>query len=80
MVEAFQKGGQATADTIAEDPDAYGAAQPKNSQTSPEVAAKVRINLWRGTNDRESLELIQGLMVDYALIDKEIDLDEVVVD
>jgi NitT/TauT family transport system substrate-binding protein len=80
MVEAFQKGVQATADSIAEDPDAFREALPKISQTSPEVAAKVRINLWRGTNDMDSLELIQGLMVDYALIDKELDLDEVVVD
>jgi|tagenome__1003787_1003787.scaffolds.fasta_scaffold20731859_2 ABC-type nitrate/sulfonate/bicarbonate transport system substrate-binding protein len=78
-VEAFQKGVQATADAIAEDPDSFRAALPKISQTSPEVAQKVRINLWRGKDDKESLTLIQGLMVDYQLIDKKVDLDEVVV-
>ena len=80
MVAAFQKGVQATADAIAADPASFRAALPGISQTSPEVAQKVRINLWRGTNDRKSLELIQGLMVDYGLIDTKVDLDKVVAD
>lgn len=79
-VEAFQEGVQATADAIAEDPDAFRAALPEMSQISPEVAQEVRINLWRGENERESLELIQGLMVQYGLIDEELDLDEVLAD
>ena len=80
MVDAFQKGVQATADAIAEDPDSFREALPKISQTSPEVAQKVRINLWRGKDDRDSLERIQKLMVDYGLIDEKVDLDEVLVD
>jgi ABC-type nitrate/sulfonate/bicarbonate transport system substrate-binding protein len=80
LVTAFQQGVQATADSIADDPDSFRAALPSISQTSPEVAEKVRINVWRGTDDRESLELIQGLMVDYGLIEEEVDLDEIVVD
>jgi NitT/TauT family transport system substrate-binding protein len=39
----------------------------------------VRINLWQGGTDTESLELIQDRMVDYGLIEEPVDLDEVVV-
>ncbi|RBY94749.1 hypothetical protein DQ244_05615 [Blastococcus sp. TBT05-19] len=78
-VEAFQEGVQATADAIAEDPEAFRQALPELGDISPELAEKVRINLWRGETDRESLELIQELMVEYELIEDEVDLDELVV-
>jgi ABC-type nitrate/sulfonate/bicarbonate transport system substrate-binding protein len=78
-VEAFQRGVQATAEAIQEDPDAFRAALPEIGGLDPALAEKVRINLWRGADDRESIELIQGLMVEYGLIDEEVDLDTVVV-
>jgi NitT/TauT family transport system substrate-binding protein len=79
VVEAFQEGVQATADSIREDPEAFRAALPEIGDVSPELAEQVRINLWRGASDEESLELIQDLMVQYELLDEPVDLDEVVV-
>lgn len=78
-VAGFQEGVQATADAISADPDAFRAALPELGDISPELAQNVRINLWRGETDRDSLELIQGLMVDFGLIEDEVDLDTVVV-
>lgn len=78
VVEAFQEGVQATADSIREDPDAFRAALPELGDVSPELADKVRINMWRGATDRESLELIQELMVRYGLLQAPVNLDEVV--
>ncbi|MFW3172071.1 ABC transporter substrate-binding protein [Geodermatophilus sp. CPCC 206100] len=79
IAEAFLAGVQATADAIREDPEAFRTALPEISDISPELAADVRINLWQGASDRESLELIQELMLRYGLIEDEVDLDEVVV-
>lgn len=79
LVASFQQAVQATADSIAADPAAFRAALPRISETDPALAENVRINLWRGTTDRESLELVMGLMVDYGLVDAPIALDDVVV-
>ncbi|MHA6781217.1 ABC transporter substrate-binding protein [Pseudonocardia saturnea] len=79
LVASFQQAVQATADSIAADPAAFRAALPRISETDPALAEKVRINLWRGATDRESLELVMGLMVDYGLVDAPIALDDVVV-
>ncbi|MGY1636583.1 ABC transporter substrate-binding protein [Geodermatophilus sp. SYSU D00742] len=79
VAEAFLAGVQATADDIREDPEAFRAALTEISDTPPELAEKVRINLWQGATDTESLELIQGLMVEYGLIEAPVDLDEIVV-
>ena len=78
-VTAFQEGVQATADAIREDPDGFRAALPEIGDIDPALAEQVRINLWRGGSDRESLELIQDLMVRYELLEEPVDLDEVVV-
>jgi ABC-type nitrate/sulfonate/bicarbonate transport system substrate-binding protein len=78
-VEAFQECVQAAADSIREDPDAFRAALPEIGQLDPALAEKVRINLWRGGSDEESLEVIQDLMVEYGLLDEPVDLDEVVI-
>jgi ABC-type nitrate/sulfonate/bicarbonate transport system substrate-binding protein len=78
-MQAFQRGVQATADAIAKDPDAFRAALPQLGEIDPALAEKVRINLWRGTTDRESLHLIQDLMLRYGLIEAEVDLDQTVV-
>lgn len=78
-VEAFQQCVQAAADSIREDPAAFRAALPEIGQLEPELAEKVRINLWQGGSDEESLELVQDLMVDYELLDEPVDLDEVVI-
>jgi ABC-type nitrate/sulfonate/bicarbonate transport system substrate-binding protein len=79
VAEAFLEGVQATADDISADPAAFRAALPEIGDLDPELAADVRINLWQGGTDRESLELIQDLMVDYALVEAPVDLDEIVV-
>jgi NitT/TauT family transport system substrate-binding protein len=78
-VEAFQGCVQAAADSIREDPDAFRAALPEIGDLDPALAEKVRINLWQGGSDEESLELVQELMVDYGLIEEPVDLDEVVI-
>lgn len=77
-VEGFQECVQAAADSIREDPEAFRAALPEIGQLDPALAEKVRINLWRGGSDEESLQVIQDLMVEYGLLDEPVDLDEVV--
>ena len=78
-VEAFQACVQAAADSIREDPDAFRAALPEIGDLEPALAEKVRINVWQGGSDAESLELVQELMVDYGLLEEPVDLDEVVI-
>jgi ABC-type nitrate/sulfonate/bicarbonate transport system substrate-binding protein len=78
VVAAFQEGVQATAEAIRADPDAFRAALPSLGDVSPELADQVRITTWRGTSDRESLELVQDLMVRYRLLAQPVDLDEVI--
>ncbi|MGY1712745.1 ABC transporter substrate-binding protein [Geodermatophilus sp. SYSU D00758] len=79
VAEAFLAGVEATAAAIEEDPEAFRAAIPEISDIPEELARDVRINLWQGGTDVESLELIQELMLRYDLIDEPVDLDEVVV-
>lgn len=78
-VQAFQQGVQSTADAIAKDPDAFRAALPEIGDVDPKLAQDIRINIWRGKTDRESLRLIQDLMDQYGLIEQKVNLDEVVV-
>jgi NitT/TauT family transport system substrate-binding protein len=78
LVAKFQQAVKATADSIAADPASFRAALSRISDTDPALAEKVRINKWQGTTDRESLELVMGLMVEYELIDAPIDLDAAV--
>jgi NitT/TauT family transport system substrate-binding protein len=78
VVEAFQEGVQATADSIREHPEAFRAALPELGDVSAELADQVRITTWRGATDRESLELIQELMIRYRLLREPVDLDEIV--
>jgi NitT/TauT family transport system substrate-binding protein len=79
LVQRFQRAVQATADSIRTDQQAFRAALPRISETDPALADKVRINQWRGTTDRESLQLVLDLMVEYRLVDAPIDLDQAVV-
>jgi ABC-type nitrate/sulfonate/bicarbonate transport system substrate-binding protein len=79
LVQGFQRAVKATADAIAADPAAFRAALSRISETDPALAERVRINLWRGTTDRPSLELVMGLMVDYGLLEAPVDLNEAVV-
>ncbi|WP_433285167.1 ABC transporter substrate-binding protein [Pseudonocardia sp. CA-142604] len=76
LVQRFQQAVKATADSIASDPQSFRNALPRISQTDPGLAEKVRINLWRGASDRESLQLVMDLMVQYKLIDAPVDLDQ----
>jgi ABC-type nitrate/sulfonate/bicarbonate transport system substrate-binding protein len=79
LVQKFQQAVTATADSIAADEQSFRAALPRISQTDPVLAEKVRINQWRGATDRESLELVLGLMVEYKLVEETINLEEAVV-
>jgi ABC-type nitrate/sulfonate/bicarbonate transport system substrate-binding protein len=78
LVQRFQQAVKATADSIASDPQSFRTALPRISQTDPALADKVRINLWRGASDRESLQLVMDLMVQYKLIDAPVDLDQAI--
>jgi ABC-type nitrate/sulfonate/bicarbonate transport system substrate-binding protein len=79
LVQRFQRAVQTTADSIASDPASFREALPRISETDPAFAQKVRINQWKGATDRESLELVLDLMVEYRLVDAPINLDEAVV-
>lgn len=76
LVKAFQQGVQATADAIREDPEAFRKAMPELGDFDPEVAAKLSLPVWQGTNDKESIAILNERSARYGLIDTEVDLNE----
>jgi NitT/TauT family transport system substrate-binding protein len=76
LVTAFQEGVQATADAIREDPEAFRKAMPELGEFDPEAAAKLSLPVWQGTNDKESIAILNERSVRYGLIDSEVDLNE----
>jgi ABC-type nitrate/sulfonate/bicarbonate transport system substrate-binding protein len=76
LVTAFQEGVQATADAIREDPGAFRKAMPELGDFDPKVAAELSLPVWQGTNDQESIAILNERSVRYGLIDREVDLNE----
>jgi ABC-type nitrate/sulfonate/bicarbonate transport system substrate-binding protein len=76
LVEAFQEGVQATADAIREDPEAFRKAMPELGEFDPEIAAKLSLPVWEGTNDKESIAILNERSAKYGLIEDEVDLNE----
>ncbi|MFC7406921.1 ABC transporter substrate-binding protein [Georgenia alba] len=74
LVSDFQAGVQATADAIAEDPQAFRDALPELGDFDPQIAADLSLPVWHGTNDEESLALINESLVTYGILDSEVDL------
>lgn len=79
MIEAFQNGVQATADSIDSDPDAFREALPEIGEFDPKLAQEINLIDWRGQSDLPSLELIKEGMLKYGLIQEDFELtDELV--
>ena len=76
LVTAFQEGVQATADAIREDPDAFRKAMPELGDFDPKVAAELSLPVWQGTNDQESIAILNERSARYGLIESEVDLNE----
>lgn len=78
LADKFLAGVQATADDIAEDPETFRAALPELGEVSEEAAADMHLPVWRGKTDRESVELIGGLMEKYGLIKESVEFDALI--
>ena len=78
VAESFARAVKATADDIREDPDAFREALPELAELDPALAEEINLIQWRGESDMESIQLTGELMVEYGLIDEEIDYEEAV--
>ncbi|MDT0269739.1 ABC transporter substrate-binding protein [Streptomyces sp. DSM 44915] len=80
LVAAFRAGVERTARSVAEDPDAFRAALPEISDLSPELAGQMNLPVWRGGNDRESIETIHAVMREIGLTEADLDYERSVAD
>lgn len=80
VIEAFRNGLEATAASVAEDPDAFRAALPDLARVTPEVAESMTLPQWKPEIDVESLEFIEEQMRKHGLISEPVDVDAVVAD
>ena len=78
IAERFARAVKATADDIREDPDAFREALPGLIEIDPALAQEFNLIQWRGESDMESIQLTGELMVEYGLIDEEIDYEDAV--
>lgn len=74
LVKAFQQGIQATADAIAENPDAFRKALPRLGEFDPKIAAEMSLPVWRGANDQDAIQVLNEHAAKYGTIRKEVDL------
>jgi len=77
-IEAFRRGLEATGEAIREDPSAFREALPENSNIEPELAEDVRLPVWQSEADQSSLDFLNQKMVDYGLLEEEVDIDSLV--
>lgn len=80
VIEAFRNGLVATAESVAEDPDAFRAALPDLARVTPEVAESMTLPQWKTEIDVESLEFIEEQMREHGLISEPVDIAAVVAD
>ncbi|GAB2901932.1 ABC transporter substrate-binding protein [Streptomyces mayteni] len=80
LVAAFRAGVERTARSVAEDPAAFREALPEISDLSPELAGRMNLPVWRGGNDRESIETIHAVMREIGLTDADLDYERAVAD
>ncbi|WP_052852837.1 ABC transporter substrate-binding protein [Streptomyces avicenniae] len=78
LARAFRAGVEATAESIARDPQSFRDALPEISELAPELAAQIDLPDWQGVTDRGSIETIHAVMRDIGLTDAELDYDEAV--
>lgn len=80
LVAAFQAGVERTARAVAKDPEAFREALPEISDLAPKLASTMNLPVWRGSNDRESIETIHAVMREIGLTDAELDYERAVAD
>ncbi|MGM7669931.1 ABC transporter substrate-binding protein [Microbacterium sp. A93] len=78
VVEAFQRGIDATGQAIAEDPDAFREALPEVTTIEPDLAGQIHLPVWNATVDEETLQFLNERMVRYGLLDEEITVEDIV--
>ncbi|HEY4615417.1 MAG TPA: ABC transporter substrate-binding protein [Citricoccus sp.] len=78
VVEAFQRGVEATGQAIAEDPEAFREALPDITTIDPELAGEIRLPAWEASVDMETLQFLNERMVRYGLIDEEVPVHDLV--
>ena len=80
VVSAFQRAHAATAAAITDDPEAFRTALVDLTDMDPHVASTFHLPTWNDAIDMDSLELINGQMITFGLLDEEVPLDELVHD
>lgn len=78
VIEAFRNGLAATAESVAEDPDAFRDALPDLAKVDPEIAKAMTLPVWKSEVDTESLEFIEEQMREHGLISEPLDISSVV--
>lgn len=75
-VQAFRDGIAATAQDVADDPEAFREALPEISQIDAAAAQELRLPHWSEEADRQSLEFIAEQMLRFDKLDEPADVDE----
>jgi ABC-type nitrate/sulfonate/bicarbonate transport system substrate-binding protein len=78
VIDAFQAGLQQTAETISKDQRAFRDALPALGEFDPSLANEIGLPAWTGVIDRDSVELLGGLMAKYGVVAKEPDYDKLI--
>lgn len=77
VVEDFANGVARAAEAIDQEPERFRSFLPEASELPAEAAKAVTLPQWRAESDRESLDLLAELMVEYRLAEEKPAVDEV---
>lgn len=80
IIDGFQAALVKTAESIAADQQKFRDALPVLGEFDAELANAINFPAWTGKLDRESVELLGGLMVKYGIIDEELAYDDIILD
>ncbi|WP_159500450.1 ABC transporter substrate-binding protein [Microbacterium sp. 18062] len=78
LVDRFTAAITASVDHAAENDDAVRQILPTFTALSPELAAEIRLPIFRSALDREQLETLVEILVEFGVVDRAPDLDQLI--
>lgn len=78
LVDRFERAVTASVDYAAENEDAVREILPEFTALTPELANQIRLPIFRSGLDRDQLDTLSRILVDFGVIDREPDLDQMI--
>lgn len=78
LVDRFERAVTASVDYAAENEDAVREILPTFTALTPELADQIRLPIFRSGLDRDQLDTLCRILVDFGVIDREPDLDQMI--